>query len=258
MNVNTENSLFLLGGYDLEMLTIRNILSEQGYSYADRKLDWNGARLSRYRKDISRFLQQKPSGTVYGIELTEDLSLPSSCYHSIDHHNERAGQPSALEQILTLLHLTATRYHQLVAANDRLYIPGMQALGATPDEIKHIRQADREAQGVTRQDEILAEKSIAEELETVGRLQIVRAYTPHFSPICDRLYPYHSLLVYTTREWMFYGEGSSEIYHRFRDTYPPDRLFCGGGPNGYIGCPHGVFTETEIYEIIRHIRQIYA
>ena len=42
-------SLFLLGGHDLEMLTIRNVLDAHGYTYVDHQLQWNNAKLSSYQ-----------------------------------------------------------------------------------------------------------------------------------------------------------------------------------------------------------------
>lgn len=34
--------LFLLGGYDLEMVTIKHILDDKGLSYHNNKLSWGG------------------------------------------------------------------------------------------------------------------------------------------------------------------------------------------------------------------------
>ena len=43
-----------------------------------------------------------------------------------------------------------TRWHELVAANDRGYVPATLDLGATKEEVNAIGAGDRKAQGVTR------------------------------------------------------------------------------------------------------------
>lgn len=250
--------LFLLGGHDLEMQTIRELLSAHHIPYVDRQLRWNNAVVSQYKEDIEKFCSSHPMGRIYGIELANDLpSLPSS-YQSIDHHNEFTNRPSALEQVLHLLRLPVERRHKLVAANDSHYIPGLQAAGATPEEIANIRLADRRAQGVSEEDEHLAEEAIAHRLQSRGGLQIVRAGCSSFSPICDRLYPYRSLLVYTADEWTFYGEGADRVLAMFDDDYRQGKLYCGGGSSGYVGLRRGVCTAHEVYQYVMKIANMYC
>jgi len=76
--------LFLLGGRDLEMVTIKDILDRHGVMYADKKLSW-GAKLSEYREYLDF------DGVIYGIELIEDREPPKN-YIAIDHHNEKFHQ----------------------------------------------------------------------------------------------------------------------------------------------------------------------
>lgn len=243
----------MLGGHDLEMCAIRDLLVQQGHRYCDRLLSWNNARLSQYADDISRFLSEAPAGEIFGIELENDLPRHLAGYHSIDHHNRLSECPSALEQVLALLKLTPTRRQLLIAANDRAYIPGMQAMGATREEIDEIRQADRRAQGVTDTDEQLAEASIRTGLRKAGGLYIVHALTSRFSPICDRLYPYRSLLVYTSTEWTYYGQGAERIRRLFIPEIEQGKLYYGGGKDGYVGSKKNVYTETEILKMIKRI-----
>lgn len=143
--------IFLLGGYDLEMQTIRELLDKLRIDYVDKKLGWNNALLSEYR-DILDEYADKPDCTIYGIELKEDVPPPSN-YVRIDHHNDFIDRPSSIEQVLSVLNITPDRHQQLVGANDARYIPGMLALGATRQEVDEIRKADRKAQGVTDEDE---------------------------------------------------------------------------------------------------------
>lgn len=198
-------SLFLLGGHDLEMNAIIQLLEEHHLIYKDRSLQWNNAYLSQYEQDLSLF-KDNSSYKIYGIELQEDI-VPPSNYVRIDHHNQYTKLPSALEQIAELLHHPLNRWQQLIAINDKAYIPGLQQAGASQEEILRIRFEDRKAQGVSINDELLAEKAIRENKEETENLIVVRAYSDRFSPICDRLYPFKQLLIYTDKELVYYGKG---------------------------------------------------
>lgn len=250
--------LFLLGGHDLEMLAIRDILDANGYMYVDHQLQWNNARLSSYRKEIEHFERKSSSDFIYGIELENDLPSIPEFYHSIDHHNNQSNLPSSLEQVMSLLEIPMSRKYQLIAANDNAYIPGMLAMGAIEEEVRAIRLADRRAQGITLEDELLAEKAIAENLKREGDLIVVRALNSRFSPICDRLFPYRSLLVYTTTEWMFYGAGTRQILSLFGEELRKGKIFYGGRLDGYVGSKKHSYTEEEIYEMIKMIENEFV
>ena len=79
--------------------------------------------------------------------MTRDTDPPTP-YTDIDHHNERDHEPASIVQVAELLGVALTRREQLVAANDRGYIPALRAAGATDAEVADIRRADRAAQGV--------------------------------------------------------------------------------------------------------------
>lgn len=246
-----DRFIFLLGGADLEMCAIRQLLDQNGYRYYDKHLRWENACLSAYRKEITDYTGDDTPLWV-GIELQEDMNFPSN-YISIDHHNRNAHKPSSLEQVAELLEIHLSRQEQLIAANDRAYIPGMKALQASHDEITEIRRRDRMCQGVTEEDEALAVKAINENMEQVNGLIVVKALSSCFSPICDRLFPYRSLLVYTEREWMYYGIGADCVLHLFAEDYCRGKLFCGGAPDGYVGTKKAVYTENQINEMIKKI-----
>ena len=237
-----HNALFLLGGHDLEMCAIRDILSRHRCVYVDRHLSWHNSQLSRYQSDIEQFRLRNPSGWIY---------------HAIDHHNAFSNRPSSLEQILRLFRIPFSRDYQLIAVNDSRYISGLQSAGATPEEIRAIRLADRLAQGVTETDERLAEKAILENLEKCGDLVVVRALSSCFSPICDRLYPYRSLLIYTSEEWVFYGYGVEMVKKIFADEFAKGKLYSGGGSAGYVGAKRWAYVEDEIISIISKIKYGY-
>lgn len=83
----------------------------------------------------------------------------------------------------------------------------MLEIGASHEEINLIRQEDRKAQGVIEDDEKLAQEAITNGTEKIGSLYVVFTTANKFSPICDRLYPYEKLLIYTPNELIYYGKG---------------------------------------------------
>ena len=244
--------IFLLGGHDLEMLEIRRLLILHGERFADANLSWGNARLSAYKSTIA----EEPDSEYFGIELQEDMQLPKY-YHRIDHHNDYYQRPAAILQVTELLGIKPDRYLQLVAANDAGYIPAMEALGATKTEITTIRKQDRAAQGVTEEDEQLAELSISEHLIRYEGLLIVHSQTSKFSPICDRLSPFQRLLIYTNDEWTYYGEGKSDLVTMLTDDINNNKVYHGGGDNGYIGAARGAFTQQQILDFVSLIKRRY-
>lgn len=251
-----RKTLFLLGGHDLEMCTIREILAFHHYLYVDHQLNWANSKLSSYGQEIDQFLEKEPDGLIYGIELENDIGFSNQNYVLIDHHNEYAGRASALEQIAVLLQLSMSWMWKLIAANDKRYIPGMEALGATKEEINTIRLLDRQAQGVTASDEHLAQKAIMENLTKRGDLIIVKSFSSRFSPICDRLFPYEKLLVFTDEEWMYYGKQADRLVDNFQSDIQNGSIFYGGGPDGYIGCKRKAYTSNEIQQHIELIKNL--
>lgn len=244
--------IFLLGGSDLEMLTIMHILDECMISYVNRHLCWNDAVLSHYEEEIALYGGDMQY-IIYGVELQEDIPVPSN-YIRIDHHNDFNDKPSSLEQVAAILHYTLNRYQCLVAINDAAYITGLMRGGATSEEIEKIRREDRKAQGVTDIEETLAEKAINEQKKVYGTCIVVRAYSSSFSPICDRLYPYRHLLIYTDDELMYYGSNVKLLVRHYCDASQSKSFFYGGGTNGYFGCAKGVFTPEEIKQMVEQIK----
>ena len=237
--------IFLLGGYDLEMLTIRALLKENHIRYVDKKLNWTNASLTKYTDELNRYANDA-AVTIYGIELQEkDVAYIPANYIRIDHHNDYSHLPSALEQTAAILDVQLDAEQQLIAANDRGYISAMQALGANEDEIKRIRLLDRRAQGVTETDELLAEEAIRNKSETNG-ITIINSQMNRFSPITDRLYPYEKLLIYTNDELIYYGVGKASLVSYFKDEIASGKMFHGGGDCGFIGTVRSVYSKEDI------------
>ncbi|MEM4260571.1 MAG: CorA family divalent cation transporter [Candidatus Woesearchaeota archaeon] len=250
---------FLLGGYDLEMIEIKSILNDYmksdktdfNITVYDKKLTW-GAKLSDYHKELELF----KDSIIYGIELIEDVKPPKN-YHAIDHHNEKSVYPSSLEQIANLLKINLTRQQLLIAANDKWYIPGMEAMCATSDEINLIRKRDREIQGVTEDDEKKAVKSINENLVVLNGVYIIKSLTNKFSAIVDRMYnKTDKLLIYNNSELCYYGTYKKKIVDYFSNEIKNNLAYHGGGDNGYFGLAAGSFTEEQIVKIKDKILEI--
>lgn len=245
--------IFLLGGNDLEMTTIKNLLVNAGEQFETHDLRWDNAKLSSYEKTLEEY-GNSPDYQIYGIELNEDISHPDN-YVRIDHHNDFANKPSSLEQVAKLLDLAMDRHMQLVAANDARYIPGMIKLGASREEIDDIRRADRAAQGVSEgDDERLAEESLKSCKGDASNLYVVKSLTSKFSAICDRMYPYRRLLIYNDDVAEFYGEGVNDLTSLFKSELDAKKMYHGGGDSGYLGTVSGAYSKEEIAGIVDKIR----
>lgn len=223
----SNSAVFLIGGHDLEMVEIINILTSQKLKFYDKNLSWNNANLSDYADVLDN------ENSFIAIELKQDLKHPNVKF--IDHHNERSNEPSFIEQIADLLKITLTREQQLIAANDKGYIPAMEALGATQEEIKDIRRRDRQAQGIVNNDELLGEKSLKENLIEKAGILIVKSLTTRFATITDKLYPYKCLLIYNENALNYYGEGVELLVECFDELIKEKKAYYGGKSNRFYG-----------------------
>jgi len=166
-----SSPFFFLGGRALEMGTIRELREAHAPGrFVDKGLAW-GAKASDYGPEIAE--AGKRGDVPVLIELALDMELPGNAV-IIDHHGERAGadMPTALEQVFDFLGLDRqrqwTRHFELVAANDRGHIAGMQEAGASRREIAAIRRAEWRALGLDEKDEREVRQALAG-LEKQGR-----------------------------------------------------------------------------------------
>jgi len=231
--------VFLLGGYDLEMLEIKKLLKEHGEKFIDKELSW-GASLSSYN-DIFN-----DEDIFVGIELEVDIQPPKH-YVEIDHHGKNIHKPSSIEQIAKILGIELNRWQKLVSANDARYIFGMQKLCATPQEIQKIRDADRAAQGVTSEDERLAQKSLKEAYN-----HLIYSYTSHFSTIADRVYAkFTHYVIFNDNKVVFYGFNVKKVI-RFLEakSIKSSSYYYGGGDYGFVGIKEDVLLKDEIKNLV--------
>ncbi|AEO46651.1 hypothetical protein F11_00905 [Rhodospirillum rubrum F11] len=184
---------------------VRETLGEQ--AVRDRNLGW-GARLSDYADDLATL----PATTVpVLVELDLDAPLPPRAL-VIDHHGAAAGenQPTALEQAFHLLALPAerwTRWHALVAANDKGHIAALRAMGATPEEIDRVREADRLAQGISPAEEAAGRDALSRAERPFDDLLLVHLPHNRTAVVMDRLPPGSpaNVLILSPEETNFYG-----------------------------------------------------
>jgi hypothetical protein len=187
--VTSRRLRFFLGGRDLEMATIADLVTRtlSAEAVVDAGAGW-GAAASLYRDAIAQAARSGVTPAL--VELVRDIDLPQGAIE-IDHHGARASEPTALEQAFALLGLPAsawTREFALVAANDRAHVAGLRALGATPAEIARIRAADRAAQGITPAEERAGAAALARARRLHdGALLFVEAPHDRLATIVDPL-----------------------------------------------------------------------
>lgn len=244
VDVIVEQPIFLLGGADLEMETIRGLLDRHApEQILDKHLKW-GAKLSDYREELATLVEK--GRPFVAIELADDMPIdwPGRRLMSlVDHHGDRAGadRPTALEQVFDLLDLPQaewTRHFSLVVANDRGHIDGLRAIGATDAEVADIRAADRRAQGVTEADECEAIRAISER-ECRSGYDVVRTASSTSSAIADRMHAAlggpgtENFLVVMPGKLGFFGDG--RIVSALANVVP-DSWFGGNLPvKGFWG-----------------------
>lgn len=237
--VTPINSVFLLGGHDLEMDTIKSILLRMSFRVEDHNLTWADANLSAY-KDLLE--EEKNNGRyIIGVELKNDIVFNESKYIDIDHHGDSVNRGSSLEQIADRIGYSLTFDERLVAANDEGYVPALKELLKDKDNeeqiriIREIRRKDRKAQGISDAEERIADSEIENAYALPSGVVFLKTSLKKFSPIADRLYelfPYCSHVIYNDLDICTYGE----ISKAFKDYYKGfDNFYSGGVSTGFAG-----------------------
>ncbi len=237
---------FFLGGYDLEMVTIRDLLKDLRVHFEDRHLSW-GATLSDYSNELKRSFDI--GETVVLVELKDDNTnsneLATNRVVWIDHHGPWANRPSSLEQVFQWLELSEdrwTRWFDLVVANDRGHTTGMQRINASLEEMVAVRKADRHAQGITNAQEE-AGRIASENARYYKDFALTVVELPHdrTATVTDVLSEdlggpgYSRLLILAPASTHFYGDGAT--IELLRTRYPAS-WYGGELPErGFWGCP---------------------
>ena len=248
MKKGEKLELFLLGGYDLEMVEIIKILKQNGKKFEDKKLSW-GAKLSDY-KEFLNF-----EGTIYGIELETDIAPPSN-YVEIDHHGKNDDKKSSLEQLAEILGIELSKEQKLIAANDSRYISGMKNLCATQKEMDDIRAEDRTSQGITQEDEELAIASI--NIAGCNKTNIIFSQTPKFSAVSDlAFYKHDKYVIYNFSKVVFYGYKKEKILEFLKSkNISENSYYYGGGDFGFVGIKDEVLNKEEIEKLLEEGKEV--
>jgi hypothetical protein len=176
------NYLFFLGGMDAEMVEIKRLLASLGQQMVDKGLGW-GAKASAYAKELGSI---STGNTPVLVELELDITIPEGAV-VVDHHGDRSEEPASITQVLNLLGIEPNHWQTLIAANDSGWFPGLQAAGATPEEMAAVRSAERSAQGITPEQETEAELALAAQVEMVGSIRIIRMSHSKTAPVGDAI-----------------------------------------------------------------------
>lgn len=210
---------FFLGGHDLEMLEIADLLREVGLGerIVDHRLAW-GATLADVAEPMRRAIAA--GETAVAIEMQDDprISMDRSRLILIDHHGPRAGRdaPSALRQVYELVGRPRgaewTRRRALVEANDIGHAVGLRRAGATAAEVRAIRDADRAAQSVSVEVETESRRAV-DAARRNGALTVVDTSASTASAVADFLLAEYggpdpqALLVIMPGKVAFFGPG---------------------------------------------------
>lgn len=227
---------FFLGGRDLEMVTIAALLHERQAAgdariarVADAGLAW-GARASDYGGQIAAAAARGEVPVL--VELTADIPLPPGTIE-IDHHGARSAEPPALRQVFDLLALRDsgwTRERALVAANDSGHVTGMRAMGATDEDIRRIRAADRAAQGITPEEEAEGLRALAARRAALeGTLWVIRLDHGRSATVADPL-----ALEGDGRDLLLLSPGSTQFFGAGARIARLDAAFPGGWRGGAL------------------------
>lgn len=202
---------------DGESVQIAKILKSEKIKTLITKQGW-GASWSDLESEIKKEIEdlKNKNYKIYGVELQGQA--PEGAVN-IDHHkydgDDRSSDKSSLEQVADLVGHKLSLFEEFVAANDKGFIPAMLALAKTKNIneeqtqklIKKVRLQDRAAQGITPEQEKVAEEAI-KKAEVFDRLTVVRMSHSKTSTVCDRLYGrYKNLLILSEDgEVNFFGE----------------------------------------------------
>jgi hypothetical protein len=221
---------------DGEAVEIRNLLRSHGERVVEAGLGW-GARWDaleeRVLEEVRQYQSLHPTGEIFGVELA---GRPPFSAVTIDHHryddDDRWNAKSSLEQVAAILGAPLSRWQELVAANDRGYIPAMLAAGASAAEIEAVRQQDRAAQGITAEQEAQAERDVAQGAWH-GELCHVECPDGCTSAHSDLLFGRaREILLTSPAKWSYFGPRHQEL----AETQFPERTWAGGAPeSGYWG-----------------------
>ena len=246
---------------DGEAVQIAKILKDKNVKTLITKQGW-GASWDNLEPEIKKEIEELKNKNfkIFGVELQGQA--PEGAIN-IDHHrydgDDRTNELSSLEQVAQLVNHKLSLFEEFVSANDKGFIPAMYKLAKTKNlseeetqkMIEKVRLQDRAAQGITPEQEKIAEKAI-EEAEVSDLLTVVRMSHSKTATVCDRLYGgYKNLLVISDDgEVNFFG--SREVIKKLSDLVKGS--WSGGDfehNNGFWGgYPQDLDVEKEVKKLL--------
>ena len=226
-----QDRVWVIAENDGEAREIRRLLEHAGERVLVSAQRW-GARWEGLESAIQAQLRAFP-GRIYGVELAGPNPYGAI---NIDHHyyagDDRRMEESSLEQVADLLAIPLSRWQRLVALNDRGYIPLMARFGASPEEIRAVRQADRAAQGVTKEQEAAAARDVDGVVVRDGKLELwcPDGFCSAHSDLLQGRAP--EILLMGPDQWCYYGERHQELVKR---SWAEKNWSGGSAENGYFG-----------------------
>lgn len=258
---NNSRILIVTPVNDGESAQITKILKEKNIKTLITKQGW-GASWANLEPEIKKQIEnyKNKNFEVFGVELQG--AAPSGAVN-IDHHrydgDDRTNELSSLEQVAQLVNHKLSLFEEFVSANDKGFIPAMLTLAKnknldkkeTKKLIEKVRLQDRAAQGITPEQEKIAEKAI-KEAEVTDSLTVVHMAHSKTSTVCDRLWgQYKNLLVLSDDgEVNFFGE--KKVIERLSSLVKGS--WSGGDldhDNGFWGgYPQNLDVEKEVKKLL--------
>lgn len=236
----------------LKVKNIKTLVTKQGWGAS-----WDGLE-PEIKKEIENY--KNKNYRIFGVELQGQAPEGAT---NIDHHkydgDDRSNERSSLEQVAELIGYKLTLYEQFVAENDKGFIPAMLTLAKnknldkkeTKKLIEKVRLQDRAAQGITPEQERIAEEAI-QEAEVTDSLTVVHMAHSKTSTVCDRLWgQYKNLLVLSDDgEVNFFG--CQKVIKKLSDLVKGS--WSGGDldhDNGFWGgYPQNLDIEKEVKNLL--------
>lgn len=246
---------------DGEATQIAKILKNENIKTLITKQGW-GASWSGLEPEIKKEIEEyKNKGyQIYGVELQG--SAPEGAVN-IDHHrydgDDRSNEKSSLEQVAKLIDHELTLFEQFVSANDKGFIPKMLELAKTKNlskeqtqkMIEKVRLQDRAAQGITPEQEKIAEKAI-QEAEVSDSLTVIRMSYSKTATVCDRLYGKYKNLLVLSEDGEVNFFGCQKVIKKLSDLVKGS--WSGGDldhDNGFWGgYPQNLDIEKEVKNLL--------